>query len=59
MNVMGHVDKERGIVIGTVIVYLDWYVTGIGGGERIIAKQVILISTKYINIQLNVGIPLK
>ena len=41
MNVMGHVDKERGIVIGTVIVYLDWYVTGIGGGERIIAKQVI------------------
>ena len=37
---MAHVDKEKGIVIATVIVFLDWYATMIGGGRMTTAKQV-------------------
>ena len=40
INVMDRVDREKEIAIGTVTVFLVWFVNGTGGGEPIIVKLV-------------------
>ena len=58
---MAPVDREKEIAIGTVTVFLVWFVNGTGGGEPIIVKLVKhyktlfqIIQQKYILVRIHI-----